>query len=97
MPCDTDPALPGGNSAPKACFLEVFLGPFIQGFKLVRGSSREPKEEPERRPGGPGGALKQLGGSPLALLPLSGPPGLPFSSSLGSLELPQTSLRKALL
>lgn len=51
-------------------------------------------------PGSPGkreegqedhGTLKQLGGSPLALLHLLGPPGRP--SSLGSLELPQATLR----
>ena len=33
------------------------------------------------------GTLKQVEGSPLSLLPLPGPPGLPFASSLGSLEL----------
>ena len=36
------------------------------------------------------GTCKQLGGGPpLAVLVLSGPPGLPSGSSLGSLELPQ--------
>ena len=33
----------------------------------------------------------------LAFLPLPGPPGHPSGSSLGSLELPQTSLSKALI
>ena len=40
------------------------------------------------------GTLKQLGGSLLAILLLPGPHGLP-GSSLGSLELSRTSLRKA--
>ena len=31
---------------------------------------------------------------PLAFSPLPGPPGLPSGSSLGSLQLPQTSFRK---
>ena len=42
------------------------------------------------------GGVKGLGGSPLGLLPLPGPPALPFSSSLASLELHQTSLRQTL-
>ena len=42
------------------------------------------------------GALKQLGGSSLFLLPLPGPPGLPSGSSLASLELHQNSLSKGL-
>ena len=41
--------------------------------------------------------VKALGGSPLALLPLPGPPGLPSGSSLASLELHQTTLTTGLL
>ena len=36
--------------------------------------------------------VKELGGTPLAALRSPGPTGLPSGSSLGSLELPQTSL-----
>ena len=42
------------------------------------------------------GTLEQPEGSPLVLSLLPGPPDLPVGSSLGSLELRQTSLRKAL-
>ena len=44
------------------------------------------------------GTLKALGGgSTLALLPLPGPPVLPFGSSLASLELHQTTFTTGLL
>ena len=42
--------------------------------------------EPEARPGGPG-IGKRARGDPLALLSLTGPPGLPSGSSLGSLAI----------
>ena len=46
------------------------------------------------------GTLNQLGGSPQALVPLPGPPGipsfLPSGSSLGSLQIHQTSLSNSL-
>jgi hypothetical protein len=38
------------------------------------------------------GTLKQLGGSPLSILPRPGPPGHPSGSSLGSLSIHQTAL-----
>ena len=46
-------------------------------------SSKSQKEGQEDQ-----GTLKQLGGGPASSFPLSGPPGLPFGSSLGSLNLP---------
>ena len=50
-------------------------------------------QEDPKRPEGPGDLNTATGVPPLALLPLPGPPGLPSGSSLGSLELPQTSLK----
>ena len=44
-------------------------------LKLVRWSSREAREKAEGRPGGPGDPRSPRGRSPLALLPLPGPPG----------------------
>ena len=65
-------------------------------LELVWGSSREPREEPEGRPGGSGrGKWARM--TPLAVLAFPGPPGLPSGSPPGSLELPQTSLKNALL
>ena len=55
---------------------------------------REAREKLEGRPGVPGNPRSLMGGSPLALLP--GPSGLPSGPSLVSLELHQTSLRRAL-
>ena len=59
----------------------------IEEYKLVSWIVREPREEPEGRPGGPGELKTARGGSPLALLSLPGPPGLPSGSSLGSLTI----------
>ena len=56
----------------------------LRKFEEVPGSpgkSRKEGQEEQR-------TLKQLGGVSLALLPLPGLVGLPFGSSLGSLELP---------
>ena len=39
------------------------------------------------------GEVKNVGGIPLAVSKSAGPTGLPFGSSLGSLEVPQTTLR----
>ena len=50
-------------------------------------SSREPREEPEGGPGGPGD-LETARGVTLTFLRRPGPHGLPSGSFLGSLELP---------
>ena len=42
------------------------------------------------------GEVKELGGTPLAVIRSPGPPGLPSGSPLDPLELHQTSLREAL-
>ena len=56
------------------------LGRFYQGK-----TQKEGQEDQE--------TLKQLGeGSPLARLPPPGPPGIPSSSSLGSLSIHHTAL-----
>ena len=62
------------------------------GSKMRRFSGlwidREPREEPEGRPGGPGRGKRVRGDLPLAVLKSPGPPGLASGSCLGSLELP---------
>ena len=56
------------------------------------GPGKSQKEDQESH-----GEIEEIGGRPsVADLRHPGPPGLPSSSSLGSLELPQTSFRKAL-
>ena len=58
---------------------------------------REPRQEPKGKPGGPEELKTIRGAHILAVLRSPGLPGLPSGSSLGSLELPQTGLSKALL
>jgi hypothetical protein len=68
-----------------------------QGFlKLVWGGSTEPSEKSEGRPERPRDKRpwNKYGGGSLALLPLAGHPSLLSGSSLGYLELLQTSLRE---
>ena len=55
---------------------------------MSRESQKEGQEEQ--------GEVKELGGSHLAAVRSPGPPGLPFCASLGSLELPQSSLESVL-
>ena len=79
---------------------DLTLG-FLTGFKQGLSQaplmeSRKVREEPEGRPAGPRRGERARGEPPQVFLRSPGLSGLPSGSSLASLELHQTSFRRAL-
>ena len=81
----------GGPGAP--CNLLIKPGLIISRFDGLIGSPGKSQKEGQEDQG----EIKEIGGPPLIVLRSPGPPGLPSGSSLGSLTIHQTSLRRALL
>ncbi len=65
----------------------------IRRFDGLTGSPGKGQEEGQEDQG----RVKELGGTPLAVLGSPGPPGLSPGPSLGSLAIPETSLRRTLV
>ena len=76
------------------CIISLQTGLFLSYFDGVPGRPGKSQKEGQEDQG----EVKELGRSPpLGLLGSPGSPGLPSGSSLASLELHQTGLRRALL